>query len=79
MPVPLVRPYVKYIYVLLPLVILHVRHAHLGIHIVVSLKGRITHIWSFGCGFVCALTMGCAGFKLPFGTIIVLILLIIIK
>ena len=42
---------------LLPLVVLHVRHAHLGLYIIVSLKVRITHIWSFGCGFTYATTM----------------------
>ena len=51
----------------------------LGLHIMVSLKGRITCIWSFGCGFACATAMGCAGLKLLFGTIIILELLIIIK
>ena len=47
-------------------------HWHLSLHIVVSLKGRITCIWSFGCGFACATAMGCAGFRLLFGIIIVL-------
>ena len=64
---------------LLPLVMLHIRHACLGQHIAVSLKGRTTHIRSFGCGFACATTMGCAGFKLLFGIIIVLKLLTVIK
>ena len=59
------------VYVLLPLVRPHVRHARLGLHIAVSLKGRTTRIWSFGCGFACATAMGCAGFRLSFGTIIV--------
>ena len=65
---PLVRPHVKHVCVLLPLVRPHVRHARLSLHIVFSLKGRITHIWSFGCGFACAIAMGCAGFRLSFGT-----------
>ena len=47
---------------LLPLVMSHVRHARLGIHIAVILKGRTIHIWPFGCGFACATAMGCAGF-----------------
>ena len=57
---------------LLPIVMPHIRHAHLGLHIAVSLKGRKTHIWSFGCGFACTSTMECAGFRLSFGMIIVL-------
>ena len=57
---------------LLPLVRPHVRHVHLGLHIGVRLEARITHIWSFGCFFGCATTMECAGFKLSFGTIVVL-------
>ena len=36
----------------------------LCLHIAVSLKGRTTRIWSFGCGFDCATAMGCAGFRL---------------
>ena len=67
---PLVRPHVMHVCVLLPLVRPHVRHAHLGLNIAVSLKGRTTRIWSFGCGFACATTMGCAGFRLLFGTIL---------
>ena len=47
-------------------------HAHLGLHIAVSLKGRITRIWCFGCGFACATAMGCVGFRLLFSTAIVL-------
>ena len=43
----------------------------LGLHIAVSSKGR-TRIWSFGCGFAYATTIRCAGFRLLFGTIIVL-------
>ena len=54
------------------LVMPHVMHAHLGLHIAVSLKGKITCSWSFGCGFACATAMGCAGFRLLFGTAIVL-------
>ena len=65
------RPYIRHVRVLLPLVRPHIRHAHLGPHIMVSLKGRTTCIWSFGCGFACATAMGCAGFRLLFGTIIV--------
>ena len=44
--------------------------ACLGLHIAVSLKGRTTRIWSFGCSFACTTAMGCAGFRLSFGTII---------
>ena len=69
---PLVRPYVKHVCELLPLVRPHVRYVRLGLHIAVSLKGRKTRIWSFGCGFACATAMGCAGFRLLFGTVIVL-------
>ena len=76
---PLVIAHIRYVCLLLPLVMLNVRHAYLGLHIVVSLKGRKTCIWSFGCGFACITTMGCAGFKLSFGMIIVLELLTIIK
>ena len=57
---------------LLPLVMPHVRHAHLGLHMAVSLKGRPTRIWSFGCIFTCATAMGCAGFEISFGIIIFL-------
>ena len=46
-------------------------HAHLGLHIVVSLKGGTIRIWFFNCGFACATAMGCARFKLLFGTAIV--------
>ena len=65
---PLVWPYVRYVCVLLPLVMPHIRHTRLRLHIAVSLKGRTTHIWSFGHGFSCATAMGCAGFRLSFGT-----------
>ena len=54
-----------------PLVRPHVRYAHMGLYIAVSLKGRTNCIWSFGCGFAYATAMGCAGFRLSFGTIIV--------
>ena len=67
---PFVRPHVRYVCVLLPLVRPHVRHARLDLHIAISLKGRTTCIWSFDCGFTCATAMGCAGFRLLFGTII---------
>ena len=71
----LVRPHVRHVYVLLPFVRPHVRHTSLGLYIVVSLKGRTTRIWSFGCGFTCATTMGCAGFRLLFGTILAFIII----
>ena len=58
---PLVRPHIRHVCVLQPLVRPHVMHAHLSLYIAVSLKGRTTHIWSFGCGFTCATAMGCAG------------------
>ena len=61
---PLIRPRVRHMCVLLPLVMPHVRHTRLGLRITVSLKGRTTCIWSFCCGFSCAITMGCAGFRL---------------
>ena len=69
---PLVRPHVGHVCVLLPLVRPHVRHVHLGLHIAVSSKGKTTCIWSFAYSFACATTMGCAGFRPLFGTIIVL-------
>ena len=65
-------PHVRLVYVLLPLVILHIRHARLGLHIAVSLKGKTTYIWSFGYVFACATELGCVGFRLLFDTIIVL-------
>ena len=68
---PLVRPHVRHVCVLQPLVRPHVMHARLGLHIAVTLKSRTTSIWSFGCGFTCATAMGCAGFRLSFGTITV--------
>ena len=60
----LVMPHVRHVYVLQPLVRPHVMHALLGLHIAVCLKGRKTHIWSFGCGFACSTAMGCAGLRL---------------
>ena len=69
---PLVRPHVRHVCVLLPLVRPHVRHVRLGLHIAVSLKGRTTRIWSFGCVFACATAMGCAGFRLLQDAVIVL-------
>ena len=68
----LVMPHVRYVYVLQLLVRLHVRHVRLSLHIVISLKGRTTCIWSFSCSFDCATTMGCSRFRLLFGTIIAL-------
>ena len=55
---------------LLVLVMLYVRYAHLGLHIGVGVKGRTTCIWYFGCSFAYATTMRCAGFKLSFGIIV---------
>ena len=69
---PLVRRYVRHVCVLLPLVRPYVGHANFGLHIVVSLKGRTTRIWSIGCSFACATVMGYAGFRLLFGIAIVL-------
>ena len=68
----LVKLHVRHVFVLLPLVRPYVRHARLGLYIAVNLKGRTTRIWSFGYSFACATAMGCAGFKLLFGKIIVL-------
>ena len=79
MLLPLIRPHIRHVCMLLPCIRPYVRHAHLGLHIAVSLKGRKTRIWSFGCGFDCATAMGSAGFRLLFSTIIVLYLLTIIK
>ena len=72
MLLPLVRPHIRHLCVLLPLVMPHVRHTCLGLHIALSLKGRITCIWSFTYGFACASTMGYVGFRLLFGTIVLL-------
>ena len=69
---PLVRPHVRHVCVLQPLVRPPVMHARLGLCIAVSLKGRTTSIWYFGCGFTCTTAMGCAGFRLIFGIVIVL-------
>ena len=68
---PFVGPYVRHVCVLQPLVRPHVMHAHLGLHTAVSLKGRTTRIWSFGCGFACTTAMGCSGFRILSGTAIV--------
>ena len=68
----LVKPHVRHVCVLQPPIRPHVMHARLGLHIAVSLKGRTTCIWSFGCGFAYATAMGCAGFRLISGTAIVL-------
>ena len=68
----LVMPNVRHVCMLVPLVMPHIRSAHFGLHMAGSMKGRTTHIWSFGCGFACATAMGCAGFKLSFGIIIIL-------
>ena len=57
-----VKPHIMHVCMLLPFIRPYVRHAHLGLHIVVSSKCRTTHIWSFGCGFACTTAMGCAGF-----------------
>ena len=64
--------HVRHVYVLLPLVMPHIRDAHLGLHIRVGLKGRTTRIWFFGYSFTYATTMGCSGFEISFGMIIVL-------
>ena len=61
---PLVRPHVRHVYILQPLIRPYIMHAHLGLNRAVSLKGRITHIWSFGYGFSYATAMGYAGFRL---------------
>ena len=41
---PLARPHVRHVCMLLPVVMSHVRPTHLGLHTVVSLKGRTTSI-----------------------------------
>ena len=76
---PLVMPYIGYVCVLLHLKILHRRYAHLCLNIGVSLKGRTTHIWSFGCNFAYTTKKIYAGFKLSFGISTILQLLTIIK
>ena len=58
--------------VLLHLIKLHIRHACLGLHVVVSSNERTTRIWPFSCGFDCTTIMVYAGFRLLFGKIIVL-------
>ena len=63
---------------LLHLVMPYVRHVHLGLHIGIILKGKITRIWSFSCAFALT-TMGYSGLKISFGIIILLKLLTIIK
>ena len=68
----LVVPHIGHVCVILPLVMPHVRHAHLGLHIGVRLKGRTTHIWSFGCTFTYGTIMEYAGLELSFGIIIVI-------
>ena len=72
MQLPLLRPHAKHVCMLMPLVRPHVRHTHLRLHIAVSLNGRATRIWSFCCGFACTTAMGCAVFRLSFGTIFLL-------
>ena len=67
----LVMTHVRDVYMLQPLVRPHLGYAHLGLHIAISLKGRTTRIWSFGCFFACAAAMGCSGFRLSLGTILV--------
>ena len=68
----LVRPHVKHLCVLLPLVVPHVRHAHLGLHIAVILKGKTTYICSFGFNLAFTTTMGCSGSRISFGIITLL-------
>ena len=75
----LVIPHVRHMYVLLPILMPYIRHVLLVLHIGVNLKVKTTHIWSFGCSFAYATTIGCDVFKLSFGINIVLLLLIIIK
>ena len=52
-------PHVRHVCVLLPLIMSHVRHAHLGLHTGVRLCGKTIFIWFFGCGFACASCKGC--------------------
>ena len=68
----LTMPHVRHVCMLLPLVRAHVRHAHLCLHIAVSLKGRTNCIWSFSYGFSYATAMGYARFRLLCYTIIIL-------
>ena len=65
-------PHVRHMYVLLPFVMPHIMHVHLGLYIGVSLNSRTTRIWPFACGFASTTAMGCARFKLSFGIIILL-------
>ena len=67
-----VMPHIRHVYVLQPSLRPHVRHARLGLHIEVSFKGKTTCNWSFGCGLTCTTSMECVGFRLLFGTNIVL-------
>ena len=69
---PFVLPYVRHVCVLLLLIMLSVRHMHLGLYIWVSMKGRAICIKSYGFSFACAIITRCSGFKLSFGEIIVL-------
>ena len=66
-----VMPRVRHICMLLPFAMLNVNYAQL-VPIWVILKGKVTQIWFFSYHFAYAITSGCAGFKLSFGTIIVL-------
>ena len=68
---PILMPHLMHMCVLLPVAMPYVKHAPLGLHIGVRLKGRTTHIWFFACIFACATIMGCSGSKLSFGIIIV--------
>ena len=61
---PFVRPHIRHVYVLLPFIKPYIRHEYLGLHKADSLKDRTTCIWSFGCGFACAIMIGGAGFRL---------------
>ena len=69
---PLARPHIRHVCMLLLFVMAHIRYVHLGLHIAVSLEGRTTCIWSFGCGFTFSIAIGYVGFRLLFGTIIFL-------
>ena len=61
---------------LLLLVMLNIRHAHLGLtYTWDSLKGIAIRVYSFGCGFACATTMRCAGFQLLFGILFFFIII----
>ena len=69
---PVVKLHVRHLYMLVPLIIPHIRHVNLCLYIAVSLQGKTTRILSFGCGFACDTTIGCAGFRLSFGIIFLL-------